>query len=208
MGQSVDLLLFVPSFPLAPVKSAVTKPCGQRAGSPGMRMLSALMLERRVQPGAYAGDGCADVVLLRVGAQASLLGTPLREISRGTPLNKLCLIDSPPSVVDAKCLLQRVEFKRTQVFLSLIAMSPYLLLLDVALFDGGKPAPFESPQLAEVSRQHGLQLIECFHLPPPLALSCNFKSFPVLRCVTMGYAQNSVFSISRQASRNVSMSSA
>lgn len=70
MGQSVDLLLFVPSFPLAPVKSAVTKPCGQRAGSPGMRMLSALMLERRVQPGAYAGDGCADVVLLRVSAQA------------------------------------------------------------------------------------------------------------------------------------------
>ncbi len=69
MGQSVDLLLFVPSFPLAPVKSAVTKPCGQRAGPPGMRMLSALMLARmsnleRMPAMAALMSSCCVLVLM------------------------------------------------------------------------------------------------------------------------------------------------
>jgi len=47
-----------------------------------------------------------------------------------------------------------------------------------------------------------------FSYATAFGVALSFQSFHVLRRVTMGYAQNSVFSIPRQASRNVSMSSA
>src|SRR6266702_6551919 len=77
---------------------------------------------------------------------------PLRQLSRGTPLNKFGLEGSPPGVVDAQRPFQRIEFKLAQVFFGEIAESTDRLLFDMALFDGARPDPREPLQFEQLLR--------------------------------------------------------
>src|SRR5258708_33206921 len=88
----------------------------------------------------------------------------LRQLFRRTSRDKFCLECSPPGVIDAKRPFQCVEFKLTEVFFSLIALSADLLLFDMTLLDRAWPDPCQLLKLEQVLCKHRLQLFKCFHV--------------------------------------------
>src|SRR6266446_9017978 len=87
----------------------------------------------------------------------------LRHLAWRTALNKFGLVCSPPGVVDTKCPFQHAQFKWTQVFFRLIAMSTDLLLFHMTLFDSAWPDPCQLLKLEQILCEHPLQLFKCFH---------------------------------------------
>src|SRR6266496_4979543 len=84
----------------------------------------------------------------------------LCQLSGGTPLNKFGLVGSPPGVSDTKHLFQHVQFQRTQVFFSFIAVSAYLLLFHITLFNGARPVPCKPLKREQILRQDSLQFFK------------------------------------------------
>src|SRR5258708_37733858 len=78
----------------------------------------------------------------------------LRQLFRRTSLDKFCLECSPPAVIDAKRPFQRAQFKLTEVFFSLIALSADLLLFHMTLLDRGWPDPCQLLKLEQLLCKH------------------------------------------------------
>src|SRR5690242_20117004 len=93
------------------------------------------------------------------GFMTSIFSTKrmLCQLARRASLNKFSLVCSPPGVIDAKDPFQRIEFKWTQVFFSLITLSADLLLFHMTLFDRARPVPCQLLKLEQILCQQRLQ---------------------------------------------------
>src|SRR5260370_60232 len=87
----------------------------------------------------------------------------LRQLTWRAPLNKFGLVGSPSGVIDAKRPFQHAQFKLTQVFFGLVAVSADLLLFHMTLLDGAWPDPCQLLKLEQILCKHLLQLFKCLH---------------------------------------------